>query len=73
MDPGIDIIALLDPSIWPSKTIPGRRQGGDDSDLELDFRDLEIVVVDQVEAFPVFLEGSEVFVNVVVLAGSSVP
>ena len=39
--------------------------GRDDSDLELDFWDLEIVIVDQVEAFPIFLEGSEVITDVV--------
>ena len=69
----VAIVALLDTYIWPREIVPGRRQGGDDCNLELDFRDLEVTVINQVEALPVFFEGCKVFTDVVPLFGSGMP
>jgi hypothetical protein len=41
--------------------------------LELDFWDLEVTVVDQIEALPVFFEGSEVITNVNIFFSSGMP
>ena len=69
----VAIVALLDTYIRPRKVVPGCRQGGDDCNLELDFRDLEVTVINQVEVLPVFLEGRKVFADVVPLFGSGMP
>ena len=69
----VAIVALLDTYIQPREVIPGRWQGRDDRDLELDFGDLEITVVDQVKALPVLFEGRKVLVDVVPLFSSSMP
>src|SRR5271168_5098398 len=69
----VAIVALLDIYIRPREVVPGRWQGGDGCNFELDFGDLEVTVINQVEALPVFLEGRKVFANVVPLFGSGMP
>jgi len=69
----VTVVTLLDTNIRPREVIPGRRQGRNYCDLELDFGDPEVDVVDQVKTLPVFLEGCKVFANVVPLFGSSMP
>ena len=67
----VTVVTLLDTNIWPREVIPGSRQGRDYCDLELDFRDPEVDIVDQVKVLPIFLEGHKVFADVVPLFGSS--
>ena len=55
------------------EVIPGCRQGRNYCNLELDFGDPEVDVIDQVKVLPVFLEGRKVFTDVVLLFGSSMP
>ena len=69
----ISRIALLDTNVQPREAVPGCRQGGDDSNLELDFGDPEITVVDQVEALPVLFEGHKMFTDVIPLFSSGMP
>ena len=69
----VTVVTLLDTNIWLHEVIPGSWQGRDYCDLELDFRDPEVDVVDQVKVLPVFLEGRKVFADVVPLFGSSMP
>jgi hypothetical protein len=67
------IVALLDTYIWPREVIPGCQQGRNNSDLELDFGDPEVTVINQVKAFPVLFEGRKVLTDVVPLFSSSMP
>ena len=69
----VTVVTLLDTDIRPREIIPGCRQGRNNSDLELDFGDPEVDIVDQVKALPVFLEGRKVLADVVPLFGSGMP
>ena len=53
----VTVVTLLDTNIRLHEVIPGCRQGRNYCNLELDFGDPEVDVVDQVKVLPVFLEG----------------